>query len=62
MRDEKHRTYALRSWTIRWKRRGWHIRRTDSTDHWRGPFATEQGACVAIANLLKKELRRRDRR
>ena len=61
MRDEKHRTYALRSWTVRWKRRGWHIRRTDSTDHWRGPYS-EQGACVAIANLLKKELRRRDRR
>lgn len=62
MREEKHRIYALRSWTARWKRRGWYIRRTDSTEHWRGPFANERGACMAIANLLKKELRRRDQK
>ena len=55
MREERYRVYALNSYTVRWKRRGWYIRPTDSRDHWRGPNS-EQGECVAIAYLLKKEI------
>jgi len=60
MLDNRSRIYALASWTVERKRRGWSIKRTDSTDEWRGPYRTEMSACLAIARCLHRELIRRD--
>ena len=60
MHDNRHRIYALDSWTVEKKRRGWFIKRTYSTDDWRGPYRTEMSACLMIARHLCREIVRRD--
>ena len=60
MLDNRHRIYALDSWTVEKRRRGWFIRRTYSTDAWRGPYRTEMSACLMIARHLYREVARRD--
>ena len=37
MLDNRSRVYALESWTVEKKRRGWFIKRTNTADQWRGP-------------------------
>ena len=54
------RVYALDSWTVERKARGWFIRRTYSPAHRFGPYKTETSACLMIARQLRKELARRD--
>ena len=60
MLDNRSRIYALKSWTVERKRRGWYIRRTGTNDMWRGPYGTEMSACLTIARHLCRELIRRD--
>lgn len=60
MLDIRRRVYALASWTVEKKARGWYIRRTDHDEPWRGPYSNETSACLTIARFLKKELLRRD--
>jgi hypothetical protein len=60
MRNNRSRVYALESWTVEKKRRGWFIRRTYETDAWRGPYHTETSACLMIARHMRKEIVRRD--
>ena len=60
MLDNRTRIYALESWTVEKKRRGWFIKRTNSADLWRGPYRTEMSACMTIARHLHRELLRRD--
>jgi hypothetical protein len=60
MLDNRHRIYALSSWTVKSNGKGWFVRKTDSADQWRGPYRSETSACLVIARLLKKELIRRD--
>ena len=36
MHDNAARRYALESWTVEKKRRGWFIKRTHAADEWRG--------------------------
>ena len=62
MLDNRSRIYALESWTVEKKRRGWFIKRTNSADAWRGPYRTEMSACLTIARHLHRELIRRDAR
>jgi hypothetical protein len=38
MHDNRARRYALESWTVEKKRRGWCIKRTHAADEWRGPL------------------------
>src|ERR1700733_13453741 len=60
MLDNRSRIYALESWTVEKKRRGWFIKRTHSADQWRGPYRTEMSACLTIARHLHREIVRRD--
>ncbi len=60
MHDNRSRIYALDSWTVEKKRRGWFIKRTYSTDDWRGPYRTEMSAYLMIARHLRRELVLRD--
>jgi hypothetical protein len=60
MHGHAPRIYALESWTVEHRRRGWFIRRTQVADKWRGPYRTETSACLMIARHLKRELVRRD--
>ena len=54
------RIYALESWTVEKKHRGWFIKRTHVADEWRGPYRTQTSACLMIARHLRRELIRRD--
>jgi hypothetical protein len=54
------RIYALDSWTVEKKIRGWYISRTYSPATRLGPYRTETSACLMIARQLRKELARRD--
>jgi len=60
MLDNRRRIYALDSWTVEKKRRGWFIKRTYSSDEWRGPYRTEMSACLMIARHMCREIIRRD--
>ena len=60
MLDNRSRIYALESWTVEKKRRGWFIKRTNFADEWRGPYRTEISACLTIARLMHRDLIRRD--
>jgi len=42
------------------KRLGWFIKRTYSTDEWRGPYRTETSAALMIARQMRREILRRD--
>jgi len=60
MLDNRPRIYALESWTVEKKARGWFIKRTDSSAAPLGPYRNETSACLMIARQLRKELARRD--
>ena len=60
MHDNGTRRYALESWTVEKKRRGWFIKRTHAADEWRGPYSSETSACLMIARHLRRDLIRRD--
>jgi hypothetical protein len=60
MPDNRSRIYALESWTVERKRRGWFIKRTYATEAWLGPYRTEMSACLMIARHMRKEIIRRD--
>ena len=60
MQNDK-RIYALDSWTIEKKARGWFICRTYGPEICLGPYRSETSACLMIARQLRKELARRDR-
>jgi hypothetical protein len=60
MHDNSRRIYALESWTVEHRRRGWFIKRTYAAEDWRGPYGSEISACLMIARHLKRELIRRD--
>jgi hypothetical protein len=60
MLDNRRRIYALDSWTVEKKRRGWFIKPTYSSDEWRGPYRTEISACLMIARHMCGEIIRRD--
>ena len=60
MPNNRHRIYALDSWTVERKRLGWFIKRTYSTEEWRGPYRTETSAALMIARQLRCEILRRD--
>ena len=60
MLDNRQRVYALASWTVKSNGKGWFVRKTDSSDAWRGPYRSEASACLVIAWHLKKELIKRD--
>ncbi len=60
MRDNGKRVYALDSWTVEKKARGWFISRTYGSGAKFGPYRSEASACLIIARQLRKELARRD--
>ncbi len=60
MLDNRTRVYALSSWTVKSNGKGWFVRKTDSTEEWRGPYRNETSVCLTIARFLKKELIKRD--
>ncbi len=60
MRSNGKRVYALDSWTIEKKGRGWYISRTYAPATRLGPYGSEASACLMIARQLRKELARRD--
>jgi len=53
------RVFALESWTVEHKRRGWFISRTYGSGRKLGPYKTDTSACLMIARQLRKELARR---
>ena len=60
MLDNRSRLYALESWTVEKKRRGWFIKRTYVAENWCGPYRTEMSACLTIARHMRREIARRD--
>jgi len=60
MHGNGKRIYALDSWTVERKSRGWFIRRTYGSGTRLGPYKTETSACLMIARQLRRELSRRD--
>ncbi|RNJ51372.1 hypothetical protein [Methylocystis hirsuta] len=60
MRANGKRVYALDSWTVEKKARGWYISCTYSSAHRFGPYRSEASACLMIARQLRRELARRD--
>jgi hypothetical protein len=58
--SNRKRIFALSSWTVMFRVRGWYIRKTDTDSKWRGPFSSETSASLMIARELKRELLRRD--
>jgi hypothetical protein len=60
MLDNRKRMYALQSWTVEKKAKGWFIRRTDHDESSRGPYSSATSACLTIARQLKRELIKRD--
>jgi hypothetical protein len=60
MLDNPKRMYALQSWTVEKRAKGWFIRRTDHDESWRGPYSSATSACLTIARQLKRELIKRD--
>ena len=62
MLDNRSRVFALESWTVEKKARGWFIRRTYSSGARLGPYRTEMSACLMIARQMRKEIARRDAR
>ena len=60
MLDNRNRVYALASWTVKSNGKGRFVRKSDSSDEWRGPYRSEASACLVIARHLKKELIKRD--
>ena len=60
MLTNRKRIYALASWTVECRLKGWYFRKTDTDDDWRGPYASETSVCLMIARALKKELVKRD--
>jgi hypothetical protein len=61
MLDNRRRIYALATWSVEKRVRGWYIKRTDFEDEWRGPFRSATSACLMIARGLRIELVKRDR-
>ena len=62
MQSNCKRIYALASWTIECRPRGWYMRRTDHEEPWRGPYSSEASVCLMIARHLRKEVLARDRK
>lgn len=60
MLTNRKRTYALASWTVECRPRGWFFRKTDSDMDWRGPYSSETSVCLMVARSLQKELSKRD--
>ena len=60
MLDNRKSIYALASFTVVRKPRGWFLRRTDSEEKWKGPYSSETSICLMIARRLTKELFKRD--
>ena len=61
MLDNRKRIYALASWTVERRARGWYMRRTDHNDQWRGPYSSEASVSLMIARRLRKEVLMRDK-
>ena len=40
MLDNRKRIYALASWTVENRARGWYMRRTDHGEPWHGPYSS----------------------
>lgn len=51
--------FALQSWTVKRRTRGWYVRRTDHDEKWRGPYRSEISASLVIARQLAREIRKR---
>ncbi len=60
MLDNRKRTYALGSFTVEKRTRGWFFRNTYADDDWRGPYSSETSVCLMIARQLNRELVKRD--
>ena len=56
----RKRIYALASFSVVYRVRGWFFKKTDSDDDWRGPFSTEMSVCLMIAKQLVREVVKRD--
>ena len=62
MLDNRKRIYALASWTVKRRARGWYMRRTDHEEPWRGPYSSEASVSLMIARYVRKEVLVRDSR
>lgn len=60
MLDNRKRIYALGSFTVEKRARGWFFRKTYADDDWHGPYSSEMSVCLMIARHLKRELVKRD--
>ncbi len=60
MLTNRRRVYALASWTVEWRPRGWFFRKTDSDMDWKGPYSSETSVTLMIARQLKREVVKRD--
>jgi hypothetical protein len=58
--SNRRRVYALASWQVMHKVRGWYYRKTDSRDDWKGPYSSEISVCLMLARQLRRELLKRD--
>ena len=59
MRAERF-VYALASWTVEKRARGWYYTRTanrHSSRDWRGPYCSEASVAMMIARELRREIK-----
>ena len=60
MLENRKRIYALGTFTVEMKDKGWYFRKTYGDDVWHGPYSSEMSVCLMIARQLKRELVKRD--
>lgn len=60
MLDNRKRIYALGTYTVEKKPKGWYFRNTYGDGPWHGPYSSEASVCLMIARQLKRELVKRD--
>ncbi len=58
--SNRRRVYALASWQVMHKVRGWYFRKTDTNEPFKGPYSSETSVTLMIARQLKRELVKRD--
>ena len=60
MIPNRRRVYALETYTIERKAKGWFYKKTYANDEWHGPYSSEFSVCLMVARQLRRELVKRD--
>jgi hypothetical protein len=58
MLDNRKRTYALQSRTVKEKAKSWFIRFTDRDESWRGTYKLQERPLGNLSNSIMRKLER----